>query len=209
MTVAIFTHPPECSAQSVNGIIAALPGISFKIFSKHPTEPSFYNDVDMIIIPGGIGDASRYYRLLKYHQENIRDFIRDGGYYLGICMGAYWAGKHFLNITPINPVQYIKRPGGDTRRPHAKVIPINWLGTHTDMFFYDGCSLLNTQEHTQIVARYFNGDAMAVIDKRVGLIGCHPEAQPFWYHYYYYLRNKRFIDQHTRLKNFYDMLRNS
>ena len=31
------------------------------------------------------------------------------------------------------------------------------------------------------IATYANGDAMAIIQNRVGLIGCHPESRKYWY----------------------------
>jgi len=199
-TIALFLHQPYCSIQSNNGIIRALsPHYSFKIFTRHELEKDFFDDVDCVCFPGGLGDADRFEYLTSEHQARIKGFIQRGGAYLGICMGAYWAGSDYFDILDgVESKQYITRPNTDTRRPHAKNIKINWRGTDTTMFFYDGCALVgNGQFHT--VATYANGDPMAIIQNRIGLIGCHPESQLHWYESYSWLRGKYHGGDHHRL----------
>ena len=180
-TIALFLHQPRCSVQSGNGIIQSLtPYYRFKIFTRHQFEDNFFDDVDCVAFPGGMGDADTYDWMLKENAPRIRTFINRGGRYLGICMGAYWADRNYFNILDnVRAVQYIKRPHTDTRRPHAKACSITWNSQADRMYFYDGCALVGTGFET--VARYANGDAMAIIQNRIGLIGCHPESQQFWY----------------------------
>jgi glutamine amidotransferase-like uncharacterized protein len=180
--IALFLHQPKCSVQSGNGIMRALsPHYSFKIFTRHQVEDDFFNDVDMIAIPGGIGDSESYSYLMRENLDAINDFLKGGGRYLGICMGAYWAGSHYLDILKdVDAVQYITRPNTDTRRPHAKALSISWQGHPERMFFYDGCALVGPGQF-ETVATYANGDPMAIIQNRIGLIGCHPESEPHWY----------------------------
>lgn len=182
----------------------------FKIFSKHEVEDVFFDDVDMIVVPGGFGDADSYDRLLKQNARSIRRFIRHGGRYLGICMGAYWAGSHYLNILQdVDAVQYLKRPGTDTRRPHAKSIDIWWQGKPDQMFWYDGCALVGDNSKFQTMATYVNGDAMAIVQNRIGLIGCHPEAEKFWYDSYSWMRRRWTGGHHQVLRDFADQLMRS
>jgi hypothetical protein len=182
-TIALFLYDPKCSVQSGNGIIRALrEHYNFKIFGINELEDNFFDDVDIIVVPGGLGDASSFNRAFKYNGDRIRQFIANGGYYLGICMGAYWAGKHYFDILDsVDAVQYITRPNTDTRRPHAKAIDINWQGHPDRMFFYDGCALVGNKKKFNTIATYANGDAMAITQGRIGLIGCHPESEQFWY----------------------------
>ena len=64
-TIALFLHQPKCSVQSGNGIIKALHSFyKFKIFTKHEIEDNFFDDVDMVIFPGGVGDADSWDRCL-------------------------------------------------------------------------------------------------------------------------------------------------
>jgi glutamine amidotransferase PdxT len=200
-TVALFVCDPKCSVQSSNGIINALNHqYNIKLFSKNEVEDGFFDDIDMIIVPGGFGDSDSYDNLLKYNQDEIRKFIKNGGKYLGICMGAYWAGKHYFNILDgVEPVQYIKRPKTDTKRPHAKNIDVVWENNPMKMFFYDGCALVGNPKKFKSVATYANGDHMAIIQKNIGLIGCHPESEKFWYEGYSWLKGKYHEGIHHKL----------
>ena len=196
-TIALFVHQPYCSVQSDNGIIKALSSnYKFKIFTKHELEDNFFDDVDCIAVPGGIGDASKFDMCFSANGERIKKFINDGGKYLGICMGAYWAGQHYLDILEdVDAVQYIKQPNTCTRRPHAKNLSITWNNKPDKMFFYDGCALVGDGEYDKI-ATYSNGDSMAIIQKNLGLIGCHPESEQFWYDSYSWLKGKYHNGKH-------------
>ena len=208
-TIALFIHDPKCSVQSGNGIMKALGRYyNFKLFSKNPVESGFFDDVDMIAVPGGFGDSDSYDNLLKNNAKAIQNYVYNGGKYLGICMGAYWAGKHYFDIVDeVNPVQYIKRPNTDTHRPHAKAIDVVWDGEPDKMFFYDGCALVGNRRKFKTIATYANGDPMAIIQGNIGLIGCHPESEQFWYDSYKYMyphwHNGR---HHKMLLNFVNRL---
>ena len=199
-TIALFVCDPNCSVQSCNGIISALRKYyNFKLFSKNKVEYNFFDGVDLIAVPGGFGDSESFNNLFKHNADNVKQFVNNGGKYLGICMGAYWAGRHYFNLLDkVDAVQYIKRPRTDTRRPHAKNIKINWGGNNTEMFFYDGCALVGDGKY-HTIATYSNGDAMAIIQKNIGLIGCHPESEQFWYDSYSWLRGKYHGGKHHRI----------
>lgn len=183
---------------------------NFKLFSKNSVEDVFFDGVDMIAVPGGFGDADSYATLFKNNDKAVRRFIARGGRYLGICMGAYWAGSHYLNILDsVDAVQYLKRPGTDTRRPHAKAMQVTWQGQPDRMFWYDGCALIGDQTKFQTIATYVNGDAMAIIQNRIGLIGCHPEAEKFWYDGYSWMRRHWTGGHYYRLQEFADQLMRS
>ena len=191
-TIALFLHQPKCSVQSGNGIIKALhPHYKFKIFTKHELEDDFFDDVDMVLFPGGVGDADSWDSLLKFHKSRIQDFVAKGGRYLGICMGAYWADNTYFGLSSDFKVdQYITRPNTDTKRPHAKQMKVTWDDKPEELFFYDGCAIFGDESKYDVVARYPNDDAMAIIQNRIGLIGCHPEAEQHWYDEYSWMRKR-------------------
>ena len=199
-TIALFVADPYCSVQSANGIITALGNdYTFKLFSKNEIEDGFFDGVDIVAVPGGFGDAATFEWAFKHNGNRVRAFVHNGGKYLGICMGAYWAGKHYLNMLDnVDAVQYITQPGADTRRPHAKNVNVSWSGTDTEMFFYDGCALVGNGQYNRI-ATYSNGDPMAIIQKNIGLIGCHPEAEEFWYDNYSWLKGKYHGGKHHKI----------
>jgi len=204
-TIALFIADPKCSVQSANGIIASLGSdYNFKIFSKNELENNFFENVDMVAVPGGFGDSESFQYLFKHNKERVLNFVQKGGKYLGICMGAYWAGSHYFKmLDAVDAVQYIKRPDTDTKRPHAKAIEIKWNGHPDRMFFYDGCALVGDSTKFKTIATYANGDAMAIIQNNIGLIGCHPESEKFWYDSYSWM-GKHWHDNahHTILLEF-------
>lgn len=199
-TVALFIHQPKCSVQSANGVIKSLsPYYRFKIFTRHELEDNFFDDVDIVCFPGGFGDASSFDYLTQSNKSAIDNFINRGGKYLGICMGAYWAGSYYFNfLKDVDAVQYITQPKADTRRPHAKNIAITWKTRPMNMYFYDGCALEGTGKFNTI-ATYANGDAMAIIQNNIGVIGCHPESEKFWYESYSWMSSKYHYGQHHEL----------
>jgi hypothetical protein len=206
-TIALFVCDPKCSVQSSNGVMKALSGnYNFKLFSKNEVEEGFFDDVDMVAFPGGFGDSDSYDNILKNNKDVVVDFVVRGGKYLGICMGAYWAGKNYFNILDkLEVVQYIKRPGACTKRPHAKRMPVMWKDRYGSiepysMFFYDGCSIVGgDMSPYETFATYSNGDNMAIIQNRIGLIGCHPESEQFWYDSYSWMRGYYHKGQHHTL----------
>ena len=209
-TIALFVCDPKCSVQSTNGVMKALSGnYNFKLFSKNEVEEGFFDGVDMVVFPGGIGDSDSYDTILKNNKDVVVDFVTRGGKYLGICMGAYWAGKDYFNILDkVDAVQYIRRPNACTRRPHAKNMPVVWRNQPCNMFFYDGCALVGgDMSPYETIATYSNGDNMAIIQNRIGLIGCHPESEQFWYDGYSWLKGKYHNGtQHELLLNFVNEL---
>mgnify|MGYP000666221335 CR=1 FL=1 len=180
-TIAIFVHHPTCSIDSVNGLIAALsPLAQIKLFTRHKVQQGFFDDVDLVVFPGGDGEATVFRSLLKSNMPDVRAYMQRGGKYLGICMGAYWADAYYFNLLKSTRcVQYIKRPKADIRSSYGTTAKVNWRGKPQRMYFYDGPTYVGGAFHT--LASYANGDPMAVVQGSVGLIGCHLESQQHWY----------------------------
>ena len=71
-TIALFVYDPKCSVQSGNGIIKSLQAdYNFKIFSINPLEDNFFDDVDIVAIPGGFGDANSFERAFKQDRKSV------------------------------------------------------------------------------------------------------------------------------------------
>jgi glutamine amidotransferase-like uncharacterized protein len=180
-TIALFLHHPTCSSDSVNGVIAAFnPMARIKIFTKHKVPEGFFDDVDLVVFPGGDGEATAFRSVLKPNLPDVRAFMQRGGKYLGICMGAYWADAYYFNLLQnTRCVQYIKRRRAEIRSSYGTVASVSWLGKTQQMYFYDGPTFIGGDFQT--VATYANGDPMAIVQGNVGLIGCHLESQQHWY----------------------------
>ena len=185
-TIAIFVHQPMCSVQSANGIMNALSSTyNFKLFTTHAVEDDFFDGVSAVAFPGGFGNSDSFDKLMLPNGARIKEFVENDGKYLGICMGAYWAGSYYFDILDgVDAVQYYKRDTACTKRPHTKAMPVTWMGKPERMFFDDGCALVGDEDKFRVRARYANGDPMAIIQGGIGLIGCHPESDKFWFDSY-------------------------
>ena len=206
--IAIFLNHPECSAHCAVGMYEALhPNYHVKFFSKDQFKSKIFREADVVAFPGGIGDSDTFDKLVRPNMGYVIDHVDRGGRYLGICMGAYWAGHHYFDILDgIRAEQYIKRPGADVKRSFGTVSNITWNGQQENMYFYDGCSLLGNTKNSEVIATYPNGDAMAVIQNRIGVIGCHPEALPSWYDKKHLKPHWHETRHHKLLHNFVDQL---
>jgi hypothetical protein len=67
------------------------------------------------------------------------------------------------------------------------------------MFWYDGCALVGDHGKFKTVATYANGDVMALIQGRIGVIGCHPESEQFWFDMYSWMKGRYHHGQHHAL----------
>lgn len=182
-TLAIYVQYPiadlEC-AQALGAICKR----KYKIkYLNHSTlTKKALKKVDCLVFPGGLGDSDNFDHLLQDKKKIVQDYLSSGGKYLGICMGGYLAGKHYFNILKnVDAVQYIKRKNAELRYENETVTQIKWKGKTYKMFFYDGCALIGDQSGFKTIARYKNGDPMAIIQGDVGIIGCHPESPKYWY----------------------------
>jgi glutamine amidotransferase-like uncharacterized protein len=183
-TIALFLNHPECSKDCVDGMTVALsPHYKIKTFGVNECNPKTFENADIVAFPGGIGDASSYDKFFRRRaQTAVAEYVDNGGRYLGICMGAYWAGSHYFDLLDgVEPVQYIKRPNSDIKRSYSTVAPVSWDGVDERIFFYDGCALIGDPNKFDTVATYANGDAAAIIQGRIGLIGPHPESLKYWF----------------------------
>lgn len=202
--IKIFINHPECSLICAAGMQEAL-SLKFKIdyFQTKDIKESLFTNTDIVGFPGGIGDSDSFDKILKPQADIIRNYVSRGGRYLGICMGAYWAGRHYFNIlNNVKAVQYIKRPNTTIKRSFSTTTTVDWLGEKHNMFFYDGCALKGDESKFDVIARYANKDPMAIIQNNIGIIGCHPESMPSWYNKKYLKPHWHFYKHHKLLLEF-------
>jgi hypothetical protein len=150
-------------------------------FIKHNTltEKTLAN-IDLIAFGGGLGDSDQFDTMLIDRKKVVKNYIDKGGRYLGICMGAYFAGHHYFDILKdADTVRYVDLPDSTIYREDETIAKIKWGGRIRNMYFFDGCAIIGKNFKT--FATYSNGSAMAAIQGKIGLIGCHPESLKDWY----------------------------
>ena len=205
--IAVFLHHPTCALDSVSGIHEAL-SQNYEIFPftindlNHPR----FTKAKMYVFPGGVGEATKFNTIIRPHIDIIKEQLDKGKKYLGICMGAYWAGPNYFNILRnLDAVQYIKRPRTEIRRSHPTTANITWGESKYRMYFYDGCAIVGNGR-CNVIATYKNGDNMAIIQKNVGIIGCHPESMRSWYDKSYLVNHWHKFHHHKLLQEFVEEL---
>jgi len=200
--IALFMNNPVADVTCCNGMIEALEKYyRFSLFSRKTINEIDFSKIDVVAFPGGTGDADLFDRLMIHNKEVIQNFVNDGGKYLGICMGAYWASKHYFDIIKdVEVRQYITRPRAEVRRSYQTALNVTWKNKQTRMYFFDGCAFVGNKFKT--IARYENGDSMAIIKKNIGLIGCHPESRESWYKRKYLKPHWHNYEHHELLQEF-------
>jgi GMP synthase-like glutamine amidotransferase len=199
--IALFQHHPEASRHCVDGMINALgDNYRIRVFNEDECELPTFRNIDIIAFPGGHGDSNAYNKLLKPHMDAVTEFVDKGGRYLGICMGAYWATHHYFNIlNGIKVVQYIKRRRSEIKRSFPTIAPVFWQNTFHNMYFYDGPTFVAEKQNYKTFATYMSGEPMAIMQKRIGLIGCHPESMRSWF-------TKKYMQQHWHYGEHHELL---
>ena len=122
--IALFMNNPVAEIACCNGMMEALEDYyKFSIFSKKTITDIDFSKVDLIAFPGGRGDADIFDRVINKNAKLIQEYVADGGKYLGICMGAYWASEHYFNLLKDTKVhQYITRPKAEVRRSYQTML---------------------------------------------------------------------------------------
>lgn len=185
-TIGIYKHAPIADPECVDALVSVLvPEYRVVILNHKTLTSSALKEIDVLVFPGGLGDSDNFNKMLLDKKEVVRDYVYNGGKYVGICMGAYLADSHYFNILgDIEVVQYIKRPRAQIKTEYATVADVFWLTQKEKMYVYDAPAFVGALKH-DVLAYYTNGDA-AVIIKNYGKgivlgIGPHLESQEDWY----------------------------
>ncbi len=183
-TIAVYIQPPiadpECALALKKVLVAQY---KVNILQHDTLTQENLKNVDCIAFPGGLEDVDNFDILLADKKNLIQQFVKQGGGYLGICMGAYLADESYFDLLQgIRVKQYVNRPRADFKNEElCTVLPIKWRQYNYHMYFYDGAAFVGNLNLVKKIATYSNRDAMAIIQERIGLIGCHPESQLDWY----------------------------
>lgn len=151
--------------------------------------PSSFVGVTLYAQPGGdlsVAEADR--AIGDEGKRTIKDFVYNGGVYLGFCEGAYLAGSDpgTSMLAPGDTRQYINSPGSTVHNTRDSTVRIRW-GKHSRVvFFQDGPYIIPSGEPGErILARYTNNTVAALVKPYgagwIGVVGPHPEADRSWF----------------------------
>jgi glutamine amidotransferase-like uncharacterized protein len=135
----------------------------------------------LIIVPGG--DFTRIGNGIKRDTSaKLRDAVHHGVNYLGICGGAFFAGRSPYNGLNLTSGVQFGFYSAEARGVRKAAVPIAGAGTPTlDQYWEDGPQLSGWGA---VVGRYPDGTP-AVVQGQAGsgciiLTGVHPEAPEHW-----------------------------
>ncbi|HEX5541359.1 MAG TPA: BPL-N domain-containing protein [Micromonospora sp.] len=188
----VYRGPASCSgcSESVANLLAGMP-IGFRTEFCGPDEARQISagalaGAVVYAQPGG-GSIGRAWRSLRDHADDIRAFVRDGGNYLGFCLGGYLAGPgRGFGLLSAEVDSYISSPRASVHDTADTLVQIRWRGELRSMYFQDGPVFrLRPGASATVLATYDTGEPAAVVAGygagRVGVVGPHPEADELWY----------------------------
>jgi glutamine amidotransferase-like uncharacterized protein len=137
--------------------------------------------------PGGDGSVKNAYRRLNADASAIQNFVKNGGRYLGFCMGGYLVDDNPGYDLGLNTDQYISASGATVTNERSDIVQVSWRGYTRWMYFQDGPYFIpdNCIAGQTILAYYTNGKVAAMVQPygkgKIGVSGPHPEAPTSWY----------------------------
>lgn len=139
-----------------------------------------FQKTDLFVMPGG-ADLPYCRKLNGTGNKNIRDFVENGGLYLGICAGAYYAcrdieyhkgradeicGKRELNLIETTAYGSLPNlaPYYDETLHSAAIVEVSTEQGLMACFYTGGCAFKTTEE-SLVRARYADGTPAIISSK--------------------------------------------
>jgi GMP synthase-like glutamine amidotransferase len=120
--VAIYTHSPDTAAGPglLTRFLTPEAGFACTVVSPQQIRDGVLADFDVVILPGGSGSVQARH-LEEAGLTAIREFVRHGGGYIGICAGAYLATIHYDWSLGLINAKVIDRDNGNWARGSGRV----------------------------------------------------------------------------------------
>ncbi len=179
--------PEECSEAAAE--MAELAGLSPKFIGPEEQNPQIFENAVVWIQPGG--KSSKVAKTMNENLKNlIRQFVYNGGGYVGFCAGAFYA-THIIGDTENIGLGII---AGRTQlyeevNDSPEILTLNWLGKKQDVYWEGGPYFILPEEEQEssaieVLATYPNATPASVKSTygrgNVVLTGAHPEAPAWW-----------------------------
>lgn len=179
-------YADPASAQSISDLLEKA-GFEIQYFSDPTALNGQLAGARLLVIGGTVDFIEPFVESFPIETTRaIKDFIDEGGLYLGVCGGAYIASSgwdessHSVTALGLVPIKT------DTvyTDPAPRVVTVFWKGIPRPIYYQYGPKFLPEQDGGYVVARY-GDDSIAALYQSVGkgrvyLIGPHPEADISW-----------------------------
>ncbi len=138
---------------------------------------------DLYAQPGGDGGPTQAFKNPTQDINTIKEWVKGGGRYLGICLGGYYAGSWVFNMLPGDADNYASSSGSDINTTANTIAKVLWRDELRYIFFQDGAYFKLSPGATTatVLARYQANNAIAAMvtaygKGKVGVSGPHPEG---------------------------------
>jgi glutamine amidotransferase-like uncharacterized protein len=166
-------------------------GFEVEYISKLKKLPKMLDGAKAFIIGGTEDDTGDLLEDLYEVEDHLKDYVKNGGNYLGICGGAYVASKGSnwddgyetgMSLVNIESFAY------DSKYSDPQIITINWEETQRTIYYQYGPAFSKSDIplDSEILA-YYNNEAQDVAafvttlgSGKIVLCGPHPEADSSW-----------------------------
>ena len=180
---------PSVWEKGLNRIKKLLTDIQHKIITRTDINNENFplKEFSCIVFPGGYAYPGYTKHISQIGKQRLRKFVENGGKYVGICAGAYFAGQSVVyqdkDITKSGNYD-LNLFSGTVQGPAYKSSPdLQWKSTKI-LFENDAIRMKYAaapyfNEHGTIIARYLDSTP-AIVSERCGkgevlLFGPHPE----------------------------------
>lgn len=192
----VYEGPGNCqgSCSDAAAEIPAKLGLRIRFVKPGELTKESFKDAVLWMQPGGNAiNAAR--ALGPKGLKLIRDFVSEGGGYVGFCAGAFMTDTttdYKGNVPGLGFVpgtqDYFKVPGNDDE---AVLVNVNWRGKMRQMYFNHGgyFDFQNSSQPYTVLAWYENNPGLPRLPAsvflnwghgKVAVIGAHPEATFAW-----------------------------
>ncbi|TWT34421.1 BPL-N domain-containing protein [Blastopirellula retiformator] len=96
VTVAIYDHSNDISngRKNLSRVLDLESGFSCSKITPAEIRANGLDDFDVLVMPGGSG-SKQSEKLGDVGRDKVREFVRKGGGYVGVCAGSYLASSHY------------------------------------------------------------------------------------------------------------------
>ena len=145
------------------------------------TDPNIFNGASVWIQPGGYASKAMS-SMADSLKTNLKNFIKNGGGYVGFCAGAFVATE-LVGSTNNRGLGIIS---GNTKLygSGVNIYKTTWQGSERYLYWEGGPYFRNMPTSVEQIGTYPNGASSAVRTSfglgRVWVTGLHPEAPQWW-----------------------------
>jgi glutamine amidotransferase-like uncharacterized protein len=190
-TVSIFNGAGTCAGCGETvGAFFQQRGDQVIYLNQRTLSAATLAQIQVYVQPGGSDDIDETLDALSNKQiKALQQFIRQGGSYLGICAGAYLAGRYSDQNSkkPAFALIDISEVDAEIASAKANLLPVIWQGQTRWLYNQSGPHLgQHAPAGAQVLGRYQRSGRIAGLLTRYGqgkvmLLGPHLEAGRDWY----------------------------